>query len=140
MKQLKYLKYTFRIIIKLRQNFLSTVKKIPDAINVWNTRALTLERRILIFKALGTSSIVYLSLITVVPISVLNEIQKTQKSFSWYSSKPKITYQTLCDTFEVGGLKNVDIKAKIISLHCSWVKKIFDNNHHDCKIIPLFLK
>ena len=30
-----------------------------------------------------------------------------------------------------GGIKNVDIKAKIISLQCSWDKKLFDDNHHD---------
>ena len=33
----------------------------------------------------------------------------------------------------------MDIKAKIISLQCSWVKKLFEGNHRDCKIIPLFL-
>ena len=55
------------------------------------------------------------------------------------SSKPKINYKTLYNTFEEGGLKNVDIKPKINSLQCSWVKKLFDGNYHDWKIIPLFL-
>ena len=41
--------------------------------------------------------------------------------------------------FEEGGLKNADIKAKIISLQCSRIKKLFDGNHRDWKIIPLFL-
>ena len=67
------------------------------------------------------------------------KFKKIQKAFLWYSSKPKINYKTLCNTFEEGSLKNVDIKAKIISLQCSWVKKLFDGNHHDWKIIPLFL-
>ena len=46
-------------------------------------------------------------------------------------------HKTLCNTFEDGGLKNVDIKLKIISLQCSWVKKLYDGNHHDWKTIPL---
>ena len=36
-----------------------------------------------------------------------------------YYLKPKISYKTLCKTFEEGGLKNVDILAEIISLQCS---------------------
>ena len=39
------------------------------------------EGRILIFRILGISKIIYLSLITTVPNSVLNEIQKIQKLF-----------------------------------------------------------
>ena len=70
------------------------------------------------FKTLGISKIVYLFLITTVRNSILNEIQKIQKAFLWYSSKPKINYKTLWNTFEEGSSKNVDIKAKIISLQC----------------------
>ena len=114
MTQLKYQEYTFRIIMKLKteQNFLNTVKKIQSAFNVWNTRKITLKGRILIFKKLEISKIVYISLITIIPNSILNEIQKIQKAFLWYFSRLKINYKTLCNTFEEGGLKNVDIKAK----------------------------
>ena len=73
----------------------------------------------------------YLSLTTTVSNSILNEIQNIQKPFLRYLSKPKINYNTLCNTLEEGALQNVDIKAKIISLQCSWVKKLFDENHHD---------
>ena len=79
----------------------------------------------------------YLSLTTTVSNSILNEIQKIQKPFLRYLPKPKINYNTLCNTLEEGALQNVDIKAKIISLQCSWVKKLFDENHHDWRIIPL---
>ena len=86
----------------------------------------------------GISKIVYLTLIVTVPNSTLNKIQKIQKAFLWYSTKPKINHEILCNTYEEGSLKNVDIKAKIISLQCSWVKKLFDGSHCDWKI-PLFL-
>ena len=69
---------------KTDRNFLSTVKQIQNALNIWNTRTLTLEERILMFKTLVISKIVYLSLIATVPNSILNEIQKIQKAFLWY--------------------------------------------------------
>ena len=78
------------------------------------------------------------SLITVVPNSILNENKKIQKAFLLYFSKPRINYKTLWNMFEEGVLKNLTIKAKIISLQCSWVKKLLDYNHHDWKIILLF--
>ena len=85
------------------------------------------------------SKIIYLSLIPTVPNSILNEIQKIQKGFLWYSAKPKINHNTLWNMFEEGGLKNVDIKVKITSLQCFWVRKLFNDNHRDWKIIALFL-
>ena len=82
--------------------------------------------------------IVYLSLIITVASSILEEIRKIQETFLWYSSKPKINNKTLCNTFEDGGFKNVDVKSKKINLQCSWVKKLYDGNHHDWKVIPLY--
>ena len=104
-------------------------------------RQITLEGKILIFKTLGICKIVYLSLIITIInyLSILGEIQKIQKTFLWYSSKPKINHKTLCNTFEDVALKNVDVKSTIINLQCSWVKKLYDGNHHNWKIIPLYL-
>ena len=105
---------------KTEWNFLNTVKKIQKTLNVWNTKTLTLAGRILIFKTLGISKILYSSSITItVPNLILNEIRKIQKAFLWYSSNAKINYKTLCNMFGKGSLENVDIKTKIISLQCS---------------------
>ena len=38
-----------------------------------------------------------------------------------------------------GGLKSVDIISKIVSLQCSWIRRLFDNNFHQWKIIPIAL-
>ena len=38
-----------------------------------------------------------------------------------------------------GGLKNVDIRRKIISLQCSWIKRLYADSFHEWKIIPLHL-
>ena len=48
--------------------------------NVGITRTLTLEGKVLIFKTLGISKIFYLSLIITVSNSILEEIQKIQKT------------------------------------------------------------
>ena len=45
----------------------------------------------------------------------------------------------LRNDYEYGGLKNVDIFSKVVSLQCSWIKRLFDNNFHQWKLIPLYL-
>ena len=51
----------------------------------------------------------------------------------------KNKYGTLCKGYENGGMKDVDITFRIVSLNCSWIKRLYDNNIHDCKIIPLHI-
>ena len=65
------------------------------------------------------SKIVFQSFITV-PKRILNELEKIQKTFLWENSTPKIKRKTLCNDYEAGGLKNVDIPNKIIALQCSF--------------------
>ena len=81
--------------------------------------------------------IIYLALVKTIPNTTVEELNKIQKNFIWKNSKPKIKNCTLSGSYLDGGLKNVNIKAKIISLQCSWIKRLFDNNSHNWKIIPL---
>ena len=39
----------------------------------------------------------------------------------------------------MGRIKNVDLRNKITSMQCSWVKRFFEDDFHDWKVIPLFL-
>ena len=93
----------------------------------------------MIFKTLAISKIVYLALITNVPKVIVEELQKIQKKNLWQNSRSKIKHKTLSNTFETGSLKNVDVNLKVLSLQCSWVKKLYDENFHEWKIIPLHL-
>ena len=100
-----------------------------------NSRTLTLDGRIMI----AISKIVYIALITNVPKLIVEELQKIQKKILWQNSRPKIKHKTLPNTFETGGLKNIDINLKVISLQCSWVKKLYDENFYEWKVIPWHL-
>ena len=40
---------------------------------------------------------------------------------------------------ENGDLKNLDIESKMISLRCSWVKRLYDESFHEWKVIPNYL-
>ena len=40
-------------------------------------------------------------------------------------------HSTLRKNYENGGLKNVDIMYNVVSLQCSWIKPLYDNNSHN---------
>ena len=65
--------------------------------------------------------------------------ENIQKNLIWQGKKAKIKHSTLCNGYENGGLKNVDLRNKITSIQCSWVKRLFEDDFHDWKVIPLFL-
>ena len=82
---------------------------------------LTIEGKILIFKTLAISKIVHFALVKDVPFSTIAQLEKIQKQFIWKNGNPKLKHTTLCNEYEQGGLKNVDIFSKIASLQFSWV-------------------
>ena len=55
----------------------------------------------------------------------------------WDNKKVKIKQSTRRSDYKDGGLKSVDIVHKIASLKCSWVKRLYTENFHEWKIIPL---
>ena len=53
--------------------------------------------------------------------------------------KTTIKHSTLCNGYETRGIKNDNLRNKITSMQFSWVKRLFENDFHDWKVIPLFL-
>ena len=102
-------------------------------------RRLTLEGKIVIFKTIAISKIVFQAFITTVPKHIFNELKKIQNAFFWNNSSPKIKHETLCNDYKAGGLKNVDIPSKIIALQCSWIRRLYDNSFHEWKLILLYV-
>ena len=74
--------------LKEERNFYTTVTNIQRVLKIWKMRNLTLEGKIVIFKTLAISKIVFQSMITPVPRHIVNELERTQKTFSWKNYSP----------------------------------------------------
>ena len=119
---------------------LNHIVKIQNILKLWKLRNLTIDgRRIVVFKSLAISKLIRLALVTEISTTTINLLTKIQMEFIWKGKNPKIKNSTLCNDYESGGLKNVDIFSKVVSLQCSWIKRLFDNNFHQWKFIPLYL-
>ena len=112
-------------------NFRGSIKNIVNVIRLRRMRKLTLEGKATIFKSLAISKTVYLALLTTIPNSVTEELIQIQKMFLWGNKKPKIKHDTLCNKCNDGGLRNVDIVHKVVSLKCSWVRRLYNEHFRE---------
>ena len=86
-------------------------------------RDLTIEGKFF-FKSLAISKVEHLALIKNLSIFTVEQLNIIRKNFICQGKKPKIKHSTLHNSYENGGLKNVDIFYRIISLQCSWIRTI----------------
>ena len=131
--------FSYNITLRDEKNVTHSVTNIEKLLHVWCQRTLTLEGKITIFKTLAISKIVYISYLSSVPNFIINELKKLQNHFLWNGKRPKVKHETLCNTFETGGLQSVDIELKIKALQLSWINRLFDQKEHRWKKIPCFL-
>ena len=82
--------FSYNVTVKVQNNFLDTVKIIQQVLCFWNSRMLSLDRKIIIFKTLVTSKIVYFTFLTVIPRSLIEELQKIQKTLQRFKKSKKI--------------------------------------------------
>ena len=102
-----------------QMNFQSHIIKMESVLRVWCMRNLTIEGKVLVFKSFAISKIVHLSLITMAPQAIINQLNNIKKNFIWNGKNPKIKHSTLSNSYEDGGLKDIDVFTKVISLQCS---------------------
>ena len=121
------------------KSFNNHIARIKDSSKICRKRDLTIEGKIVILKSPDISIIMNLVLIKTVSIFTAEQLNIIKKNFIWQKKKPKIIRSTLCNSYENGGVKDINIFYKIISLQCSWIRRLSDNNFRDWKVITLFL-
>ena len=114
--------FSYNKAIQNELNFRTTISKIQAILKLWRMRRLSLEGKITVFKSLAISKIVYLSLLSNVPNKIVEEIMKIQKNLLWDFTVPKMKHSATRMDYQNGGLRNVDVLFKIISLQCSWFR------------------
>ena len=96
---------------------------------------LSLEGRIIIFKTLAISKIVYRTFLTAIRNSLVEELQRIQKRLYGTRHVQKVVLKHYVTIFKKGGLKQVYIPSKNFSLQCYWFRKLCDENCHEWKMI-----
>jgi len=73
-----------------------------------------------------------------VPADIIKLLENIHKDFVWDKKRPNIKHLSLISDYSCEGLKDIDIPSKFKSLHLSWLNRLFDDNFHPWKQIPLY--
>ena len=109
--------FTYNNDLFIEKNYTEVVKKMEGVLAIWRWRKLSLSGKIMVFKSLVFSKIIFISYLNKVPTSIIKRIEEIQKDFVWKGMPPKIKHSALIANYEDGGLKDLDIRAKFESLH-----------------------
>ena len=120
------------------KNYVECVKKLQKVLHVWGMRFLTLYGKIIVFKSLAFSKIIYIASMATVPTDIIKLLENVHREFVWDKKRPNIKHLTLIGDYSHGGLRDIDIPSKFRSLHLNWLNRLFDDNFHPWKQIPLF--
>ena len=86
--------FSYNKKLENEMNFQSHIVKIESVLRLWRMRNLTIEGKVLVFKSIVISKIAHLSLITMVPQAIINQLNNIQKQFIWNGKNPKIKHST----------------------------------------------
>ena len=91
--------------IKGESNFLKVGYNVQIVPKLWCFWNLTLEQRIVVFKGLSISKIVFQALIATIPNHIFKALETTQTPFLWNIINPKLKHKTIITNFKEWGLK-----------------------------------
>ena len=73
-----YFSYTMNLMNQ--KNYCKAINNINGILKLWRMRNLSNEVKVVVFKTLAISELVYLALLTVIPDHITDEVAKIQKS------------------------------------------------------------
>ena len=71
-------------------------------------------------------------------MQIIQKLENIQKDILWDSKRPKVKHFTLTNSYEDGGLKDINI-IKIKVLQLSWISRLYTGSYHPWKHIPTFV-
>ena len=72
--------FSYNINLMNQKNYCKAITSIHGILKLWRMRNLSIEGKIVVFKTLAISKLVYLALLTVIPNHITEEVAKIQKN------------------------------------------------------------
>jgi len=115
-------------------NFNDKITALKQTLALWKCRDLTGIGKVLITKVFGLSKILYVSSMIFTPIVFQRKINAIVHQYIW-NGPDKVKRSVLKANYDDGGLKMVDIFARIKAQQMMWLKRFFIGNEVGWKLI-----
>ena len=100
------------------KNWGPKINKIENLIRLWKARHLTLFGKITIIKSFLVSQLIYNAQMILIPKDVVKQINSKFFQFLWNGKKDKVKRSVVCMSYELGGLKMVNLNSLFQSFIC----------------------
>ena len=125
--------FSYNKTLANKENYYDLAIDCRALLNIWKQCWLSLAGKVQVFKSLVASKPVYAASMVSISDSFVQEIKSLHKEFIWSNRKPKIKHTALIGDYAEGGLKDIDIESKLLSIKISWVRRLKDSNFHPWK-------
>lgn len=105
-------------------NFLPQLQKMKDTCKAWSNRTLSYKGKVTVFNVLVVSLLQYVVTNSQTPKRVLAEVKKIACDYFWSGKRSRIAYDTIIQDTRHGGLRLMDLEARVKVCLLSWVKRI----------------
>lgn len=106
-------------------NFREKIKQLEREMKQWSRRILTPFGRITILKTLIISKLNHLFIALPNPTDeIINNLNKSFFNFIWQSKVDRVKREVLMQDYEKGGLKMINLRAYILALKCTWIRRL----------------
>lgn len=120
------------------KNWDNKLEEMQKLVDQWRTRDLTFYGKILVFKTLALSKLVFSAINTCIPSDIIGKVNKIMYNFIWNKTE-RIKRCTLIAPQINGGLNVTDIESFFESLQASWIHRLFGNGEPcSWKYVPTF--
>ena len=106
------------------------IQEIQRLLTRWKRRDLTILGKITVIKSLAISKLIHLLIaLPNPPQQFFNQITKLFYNFIWNEGPDRVKREVLCNTYDMGGAKMVDIKHFADALKLTWLRRYFTKNN-----------
>ena len=120
--------FTCNLIDMADINFSDKMRDAQNLMNIWMKRSITPLGRVAILKSLILSKLIYLWLLLPNPPEKLQQaLQNMCFNFVWNNKRDKIKRTVSVRNVNKGGIGIPSVKALILSLKISWMKKLYED-------------
>jgi predicted DNA-binding antitoxin AbrB/MazE fold protein len=106
------------------KNFTEKLKELKTLLAIWGQRDLSVIGRILVFKSLAFSKIIYQCNNLAVPEDFLKQLNQVAFQFIWSHKPEKVKRTVVVANYENGGLKMLDVVSFVEAQKVMWVKRL----------------
>ena len=100
---------------------------LENLFKTWSKRKLTWLGKITVIKTLGISQIIYAITSIEAPRRFIDRTKAMLENFLWNNKPARIKNNVMCNNYDMGGLRMLNLDKFIQSQNITWIKRLLDN-------------